>query len=125
MTLLELFWTSLWIFLFIAWISVVFHVIGDVFRSDDMGGGGKAFWTLFIIMIPWLGVLFYLFGHGAGMAQRQAKAVAEADAAARRYIQDAAGAGGAADELAKLAALRDSGVVSEAEFNAQKAKLLA
>lgn len=125
MSLLELFWTSLWIFLFIAWIWIVIGVIGDVFRSGDLGGGAKAFWTLFIIVIPWLGVLFYLIARGGGMAQRQADTFAQTDAATRRYIQEAAGSGGTADELAKLAGLKDSGVLSEAEFNAQKAKLLA
>jgi predicted membrane channel-forming protein YqfA (hemolysin III family) len=124
-SLLELFWTSLWIFLFIAWIWVIIGVMGDVFRSDDLGGGAKAFWTLFIIIVPWLGVLFYLIARGGGMAQRQAEAAAQAEAATRRYIQEAAGSGGTADELAKLAGLKDAGVISEAEFHAQKAKLLA
>jgi hypothetical protein len=122
--LLDLFWSMLLFFLFIAWIWVIISVVADVFRSDDMGGFAKALWTIFIIVVPWLGVLIYLIARGDGMAHRSMKQAAEAEQATRAYIQDAAGSSSTADELAKLAQLRDSGVISTEEFDTQKAKLL-
>jgi hypothetical protein len=122
--LLDLFWSMLLFFLFIAWIWVIISVVADVFRSDDMGGFAKALWTIFIIVVPWLGVLIYLIARGDGMAHRSLKQAAEAEQATRAYIQDAAGSSSTADELAKLAQLRDSGVISTEEFDTQKAKLL-
>jgi hypothetical protein len=113
----------LWLFLFIAWIWVLIGVLGDVFRSDDMSGGAKAFWVLFIILLPWLGVLVYFIARGDSMADRSMQAAADADAEARTYIQDATGSS-PATELATLAELRDSGVLSDAEFATQKAKVL-
>lgn len=124
MPLFDLFWSMLWFFLFIAWIWVLISVISDIFRSKDMGGFAKAFWVLFVIVIPWLGVLVYLIARGDSMADRAMAVAAEHDRAARAYIQDAAGAS-AADELKKLADLKGAGVISDAEFDAQKAKLLA
>jgi Short C-terminal domain/Phospholipase_D-nuclease N-terminal len=127
MPLLDLFWSFLWFFLWIAWIWLVVMVIFDIFRSDDLSGWAKAFWALFIILLPWLGVLVYLIARGDSMAQRRMDEVAARDRAARSYIQDVAQSGGVstADELTKLAELRNSGVITEEEFNAQKAKLLA
>jgi len=110
-------------FLFIAWIWVLIGVLGDIFRSDDMSGIAKAFWVLFIILVPWLGVLVYFIARGDSMADRSMQTAADADAATRSYIQDAAGSS-PATELATLAELRDSGVLSDAEFATQKAKVL-
>lgn len=125
MPLLDLFFSMLWFFLFFAWIWLLIKVFADVFRSES-SGGAKAGWVLFVIIVPFLGVLVYLIAHGGDMAQRdmqQAAAVAEAQ---RSYIQEAAGSTtSSADELAKLADLRDQGVLSNEEFEAQKAKLLA
>lgn len=124
--LLNLFLTMLYFFLFIAWIWLLIVILGDVFRSDDMGGWGKALWCIFIIILPWLGVLVYLIARGGSMAERNQREAAKADAAMRAYVQQAAGSGGsAADELTKLSELHKSGVLSEAEFAAQKAKILA
>jgi hypothetical protein len=122
-----LFWTMLWWFLWIAWIVLLFRVISDIFRNDDMGGWGKALWCLFVILIPWLGVLVYLIANGGSMVERDRDRAFARDQAFRSYVQDAASgsSGGTADEVAKLAALRDQGVLSDAEFTAQKAKLLA
>ena len=125
MPILDVFWSMLWFFLFIAWIWVLVAVIADVFRSHDLGGFAKALWVIFMILVPWLGVLVYLIARGDKMAERQVQAAAAQDKAARAYIQDAAGGSSTADELHKLSGLKDSGVISDAEFQAQKAKLLA
>ncbi|MBX3312837.1 MAG: SHOCT domain-containing protein [Actinobacteria bacterium] len=112
-------------FLWIAWIIVLFRTVVDVFRSQDMSGFAKAFWLLFIIVIPWLGVLIYLIANGDKMAEREVQDVKDRDAAFRSYVRDAAGGGQtAAAELAQLADLRDRGVLSEDEFQSQKAKLI-
>jgi Short C-terminal domain/Phospholipase_D-nuclease N-terminal len=127
--LLGMFWTFLWFFLWIAWIVVLFRVIFDIFRSKDMGGVGKALWVIFVIFLPFLGVLVYLIARGHGMGERDLQEAQARETAFRAYVQDAAatsgGGGGSADELTKLADLRDRGVISEDEFQAQKAKLLA
>jgi hypothetical protein len=123
MPLLDLFWTMLMLFLWFAWIWVVISVVMDIFRSDDMGGAAKALWTIFVIALPWLGVLIYLIARGDGMSARAMTRAAEQEQAAQAYIRQAAQVS-SADELAKLAQLKDSGVISEQEFNSQKAKLL-
>ena len=123
--LVDLFFAMLWFFLFIAWIWVVISVLVDVFRSDDLSGWAKALWTIFIIVVPLLGVLIYLIARGHGMQERAVAQAAAHDKAQREYIQQAAGSASTADELEKLAGLRDSGVLSEDEYQAQKAKLLS
>jgi hypothetical protein len=123
MPLLDLFWTILIIFVFVAWIWVLISVIIDVFRND-ISGWSKALWVLFIVFLPILGVLAYLIVHGSDMSQRQMDRATEAQEAQDEYIRDVAGST-QADELAKLASLRDQGVLSADEYQAQKAKLLA
>jgi hypothetical protein len=125
---LDLFWTMLWFFVFIAWLFLLFQLFADIFRSKDMGGWAKALWTLFIIILPILGSLVYLIVRGRSMHERAAEDYQEREKAFRTYVQEAAGpAGGAgvADELSKLAALRDSGALTADEFEAQKTKLLS
>ncbi len=124
--ILGLFWTMLIFFIWVAWILLIFRTVMDVFRSDDLGGGMKAFWVIFIVIIPWFGVLVYLIARGGGMAQRQiAEQQAQQDAFAS-YVRQTAGSGtSAGDELSKLADLRERGVITDAEFAAQKSKLLA
>ncbi len=124
MPLFDLFWSMLWFFIFLAWIWVLISVITDIFRSRDMGGFAKAIWVLAVMIIPWLGVLAYLIARGDGMAARSVAVAQENEQATRTYIQQAAGAS-TADELEKLASLKSSGVISDQEFQAQKAKLLA
>ena len=114
----------LWFFLWVIWIWMLIRVFGDIFRSD-MSGGSKAAWTLFVLILPFLGVLIYLVTQGDDMRRRDMEVSAAVDKAQREYIRQAAGTSGAADELEKLAALKDKGVISDDEFQAQKAKLLA
>jgi hypothetical protein len=124
--LLGVFWTMLWWFLWIAWIVLLFRVIADIFRSRDMGGWGKALWTIFVVVVPFLGVFVYLIARGHSMADRDVAEVQAQDAAFRAYVQDATGSGGGtADELSKLADLKTQGVLTDTEFEQQKAKLLA
>jgi hypothetical protein len=126
--LLDLFWTMLWFFLFIAWLFLLFTLFADIFRSKDMGGWAKALWVLFIIILPILGSLVYLIVRGRSMHERAAEEYQDREEAFRSYVQDVSGsAGGAsvADELSKLSALRDAGALTADEFEAQKAKLLS
>ena len=123
--LLGIFWTILICFLWIAWIILVFRVFVDIFRSHDMGGWGKALWSIFVILVPFLGVFVYLLARGHGMAERDVEVAQQNEAAFQDYVRGVAGSGGTADELAKLVQLRDDGVISVDEFDQQKAKLLA
>ena len=123
----QVFWSMLWFFLFFIWIWLLISLFGDIFRSADLSGGAKAMWTIFIIILPFLGVLVYLIVRGNSMQERALKQAADQEAQFRGYVQTvaASGGGGSADELAKLADLRDRGVISEAEFQAAKVKALA
>lgn len=122
--LLGVFWTILMVFLWVAWLMLLFSIIADVFRSD-MGGFAKAAWLFVVIIVPLLGALIYVLVNGDDMAKRTMQRAQEQDEATRAYIQRAAGAGSPADEIAKLAGLRDSGAISDEEFQQAKAKALA
>jgi ABC-type multidrug transport system fused ATPase/permease subunit len=124
--LLDAFWTMLEFFLLIIWIIILFRVILDIFRSHDLGGGGKALWLIFVIILPFLGVLIYLIARGKGMGERDVQQAQAQDQEFKAYVQEAASGQSAtpADELAKLADLRDRGVISDADFEQQKAKIL-
>jgi len=123
--LLNLFWTMLEIFLFVIWIFILFRIIADIFRDHSMGGGMKALWLIFIIFLPFLGVLVYLIARGSSMHERDIKQAQAQDAAMKAYIQQAAAPStSTTEQLAKLGELKDKGVLTDAEFNAQKAKLL-
>ena len=124
MPILDIFWTILWFFLFFIWIWMLISIFGDIFRSD-MSGWGKAGWSIFIVILPFLGVLIYLIVHGGDMQDRSVRAASRSEQAQRDYIRSVAGSGSTADELAKLAELKNQGVISDQEFEAQKAKLLA
>lgn len=122
---LNVFWTMLEIFIWILWLFLLFRVIGDIFRSADLSGWAKAAWSLFVIILPFLGVLVYLIARGSKMHEREVQQAQANEDAFRNYVQQAAvPATGTADELTKLATLHDQGVLTDAEFNAQKAKVL-
>ena len=124
MPLFDLFWSMLWIFLFIIWIWLLISVFIDIFRSD-ISGWGKALWVIFVIVLPFLGVLIYLIVHGDDMQERSMNRAMSQQEAQAAYIQDVAGSGSTADELEKLKGLHDRGVLSDDEFAAQKQKVLA
>src|SRR3974390_1140416 len=103
--LLDVFWTMLWFFCFVIYIWLLIRIFSDIFRSHDMGGWGKAGWIIFIIFLPFLGILVYLIARGKKMAEHQMQDAAQAQQDFKAYVQDAAG-GGTADELSKLADLK-------------------
>ena len=123
--LLGAFWTILEIFLWVLWLWVLFYVFVDIFRSQDLSGWGKALWFLFVLLIPLIGVLVYLIVRGGKMHERAAQQARQQDQEFRAYVQDAAASQSSADELSKLAGLRDRGVITPDEFERQKAKVLA
>ena len=124
--LLGMFWSMFIFFIWIAWIVILFRVIFDIFRSHDMGGWGKALWVIFVILVPYLGVFIYLIARGHKMSEHAMEAAQKQDAAMRQYVQQAAGtASSPADEISRLADLKAKGVITDAEFEAAKAKALA
>ena len=123
--LLGAFWTIFMIFLWLIWFWVLITVFIDIFRSRDLSGGAKALWFIFVLFIPLIGVLVYLIVRGGKMHERAVQQAQQQDQAAREYIQQAAGTPSPADQLAKLADLRDRGVITPQEFESQKAKILA
>ena len=113
------------LFLLVAWIALVIYVFVDIFRSKDLSGWAKALWVLFVIILPWLGVLVYLIARGDKMTERQLEDAAERERLTRAYIQDAASSGSTAEEIEKLKALRDAGTISLEEYESLKAKALS
>jgi hypothetical protein len=121
---LDVFWTIIIFFFWVIWIWIVIQVLIDVFRRHDIGGFAKALWVIFVVIVPWLGVLVYLIVEHDGMRQRGMK---QAQAQRREfddYVRDTAG-GGSAAEIAKAKELLDSGAITQEEFEALKAKALA
>ncbi|MCX5212167.1 SHOCT domain-containing protein [Kitasatospora sp. NBC_00240] len=130
--LLNLFWTMLEFFLWVLWFFLLFKIISDIFRSQDLGGWGKAGWTIFVILLPFLGVFVYVIARGRSMGERDMEQARRTDAAFKAYVRDAAapdggggGPSGHVDELAKLADLKNSGALTEVEYQRAKDKLLA
>jgi hypothetical protein len=125
--ILDFFLTMLYFFLFVIWIWLLITVFIDIFRSHDMGGWAKALWVIFIIVLPFLGVFVYLIARGGKMHERAAQQAAQQQKAFDQYVKQAAGAPAdtSADQLAKLADLKSQGVLTDAEFEAQKSKILA
>ncbi len=119
------FWTMLIFFIFIAWLMLLFKIIFDIFRSHDMGGFAKALWLIFVVIAPFLGVFVYLIARGSGMATRDLDEAKAQQQQFDSYVRDVAAPASSADELTKLSDLHAKGVINDAEFQAQKAKLLA
>jgi hypothetical protein len=117
---------SFWFFIWVAAIMVWFRCIFDMFGDRTLSGWGKAGWAVLLIFVPWVGALIYLIARGRSMTERQVAAIANQQAAQEKYIQQVAGTStGAADQIASAKALLDTGVISQAEFDALKAKALA
>jgi hypothetical protein len=115
----------LWFVLFFIWIWLLIVVLGDLFRSRDMGGWGKALWAMLLIFVPYLGVFLYIVVRGHKLFERHALEAKEQDALMRRYVKDVAANGSdSAQEIKRLAQLRAQGVLTEAEFERAKAKAL-
>jgi hypothetical protein len=126
MPLLDLFWTMFMIFLWVVWIWLLITIFIDIFRDKELNGFAKAMWILFVLVLPFLGVLVYVIVRGNSMHERQAQRAARSEEAAVAYIQETAGSDtGSADEIAKLVQLHKDGVLTDDEFAAQKAKALA
>lgn len=127
-TILQDFWGVLWtlfvIFIFVAYLMVLFSIIGDIFRDRTLAGGYKALWIIALLFVPLITALIYLIARGRGMAERQNEAVRESQKAASAWVQQNASTG-AAGEIAAAKSLLDSGAITQAEFDALKAKALA
>jgi len=119
------FWSMLIFFIWIMWFMLLFQVFIDIFRSHDLGGFAKALWVIFVIVLPFLGVFVYLIARGRSMTERRMNEAIGQKQAMDQYVRETAGTSvSSADEIAKLAQLKDQGVLTDAEFAAQKAKLL-
>ncbi|WP_457100739.1 SHOCT domain-containing protein [Microbacterium sp. P5_E9] len=115
-------------FLFFAWFMCLFWVIGDIFRSSDLRGGGKTLWIIFVILIPWLGLLVYLIARGSGMQERQLEQMKAMHERQAEYIQSVAKSSSstsATEQIASAKSLLDSGAITQAEFDVLKSKALA
>ena len=123
---LDLFWSMIIFFCWVAWIWMVIAIFSDIFRRHDASGVKKAIWCVFIILVPFLGALIYLIANGDGMGERQRERVQQSESQFAGYVQSvAASNGGSASELTKAKALLDDGTITQAEFDQLKAKALA
>jgi hypothetical protein len=122
---LDIFWTILIFFSWVIWIWIAITVFVDLFRRHDIGGWTKAFWVVFVILLPFLGVLIYLIANSKGMAERNAKEAKQAQDQLDQYVRQTAGTGSPAQDIAKAKELLDSGAITQAEFDSLKAKALA
>jgi hypothetical protein len=121
---LDVLWSMIIFFVFIIWIWLLITVFADVFRRRDIGGGMKAVWLIFVILLPYLGVFIYLIAEHDGMADRSMAQMQQAKAQQDEYIKSVAGTS-ATDQIAQAKGLLDSGTISQAEFDALKAKALS
>ena len=122
---MDVFWSMLVFFLWLAWLLLLFRVFADIFRRHDISGWGKAAWCVFVIVLPFLGVLIYLIANGDEMAKRDVERSQAARAEFDDYVKTVADTGGPAAEIDKAKQLLDSGAITQAEFDSLKAKALA
>ena len=123
---IDVLWSMIIFFFWVIWIWIVITVLIDIFRRHDIGGFSKAAWVVFVVILPWLGVLVYLIAQHDGMRERSVKQAQAQQQQFDDYVRDAAGSGGgSAAEIAKAKELLDSGAINQAEFEALKAKALA
>jgi hypothetical protein len=122
---MDVLWTMIIFFAWVAWIWMLIVIFTDVFRRQDIGGWAKAAWCAFMIILPFLGVLVYLIAEHKGMAERQANEIQQAQQQTDQYIRSVASGNGAADQIAKGKELLDSGAITQAEFDSLKARALA
>jgi hypothetical protein len=120
---MDVLWSMIIFFFWVIWIWIVVTVLVDIFRRHDIGGWAKAAWVIFVVILPWLGVLIYLIAQHDGMRERRIKEVQDQKQAFDSYVRDAAG--GSADEIARAKELLDNGTITQQEFDALKAKALA
>jgi hypothetical protein len=121
----QVFWSMVWFTMFVIWIWLLFAIFGDIFRSEDLSGWGKALWSIFVIVLPYLGVFVYLIARGHKMQEHAVARAQAQDAAMRGYVRDVAGSSSSpTDELVRLAELRDKGAINEAEHQKLKAKVI-
>jgi Short C-terminal domain/Phospholipase_D-nuclease N-terminal len=121
----EILLVALEIFFFVVWIWILITILSDLFRDHELSGWAKAAWVLFLVFIPFLTALIYLIARGEGMRDRTIKAQADAKKHFDEYVREQAHASSPADELHKLAELKDKGALSQEEFDQAKTKLLA
>ena len=122
---LDVLWTMLILFAWIIWFWLLITVFADLFRRHDIGGGSKALWIIFVILLPFLGVFIYLISQSRHMAERNIKSMEAQQAQMDAHIKSVASSGGAADEIDKAKKLLDSGAITQAEYDSIKAKALA
>ncbi len=122
---LDVLWWMIAFFAFVIWFWLLITVFGDIFRRHDTGGFAKTLWIIFIIILPFLGVFIYLIAQHQGMAERNMKSMQAAQAQQEAYIKSVATTGSSAEEIEKAKKLLDSGAITQAEFDAMKAKALA
>jgi Short C-terminal domain/Phospholipase_D-nuclease N-terminal len=122
---LDVFWTMVIFFFWVIWIWILVTVLIDLFRRHDIGGWSKALWTLFVIVLPYLGVFIYLITQGKQMAERRADEMRASQASFDSYVRDVSAASAPSDQIAKAKELLDSGAIDQAEFDQLKAKALA
>jgi hypothetical protein len=125
MTFGGFFWLLIWSFFFVFYLMILFHILDDLFRDKGLSGWWKALWVIALIIFPFVSALIYLIARGKGMAERQAGEIREAQVATDSYIQQVAGRGNPADQIATAKGLLDQGTISQTEFDQLKAAALA